>query len=316
MITFVLAFLALLFLLVIFLAGFTARTTRRIDALLPPLGQSIDIDGARIQYVDKGSGPPILMIHGLGAQMRHFTYAMVDRLAPDFRVVVIDRPGSGNSTRAPGSSANVIAQAKLIAHFIDELGLEHPLVVGHSLGGAISLALAVEHPGHVRGLVLISPLTQVQQEIPEMLRVLVIRSPIVRRFLSRTVATPIGILQRDRILVSLFAPDAMPADFATAGGGLLGLRPSQFVSASEDIVALENGVAELTQLVERYQTLAVPVGILYGTGDQLLDHRLHGIHTAGQIPGAHLELIEGGHMLPLTAPDQAVSLVRRIDKLS
>jgi pimeloyl-ACP methyl ester carboxylesterase len=68
--------------------------------------------------------------------------------------------------------------------------------------------------------------------------------------------------------------------------------------------------------VERYAELRLPVGILYGTGDRVLDHRLHGVDIAPKIPGVELELIEGGHMLPLTAPDLVAEFVRKIAKKS
>ena len=317
MIACVAAALAIVLLTGIALAAFTSRTARRIDALLPPPGKFVDIHGAQIHYVEKGSGPPILMIHGLGAQLRHFTYAMMDQLASDYRVIAIDRPGSGNSTRPPGMSASALSQTATVTKFIETLGLERPLVVGHSLGGLISLVLAVGHPELVRGLVLISPFSNMQHEVPLVFRALVIKSAAVRGFVSRTIATPIGIITREKVLGTIFGPEQMPADFPIAGGGLLGLRPTQFLSASEDLVAMTADEAEMPAFVERYRTLNLPVGILYGTEDRVLDHRLHGIKTAAMIPNAELELIEGaGHMLPLTASEQAVAMVRRIDALT
>lgn len=73
---------------------------------------------------------------------------------------------------------------------------------------------------------------------------------------------------------------------------------------------------ELPALVGRYKELRVPVGILYGTGDRVLDHRLHGVEVATMIEGAELELIEGGHMLPLTAPDVVAAFVRKVAERS
>jgi pimeloyl-ACP methyl ester carboxylesterase len=130
--------LALLTLLVAGLVAFTAWTARRIETALPPRGRFLEVDGARLHYLDKGQGPPIVMIHGLGGQMGHFTYALLDRLAREFRVVLIERPGSGHSTRPPGASATLRTQAGTIAKAIRALRLERPLVVGHSLGGAVA----------------------------------------------------------------------------------------------------------------------------------------------------------------------------------
>ncbi len=292
---------------------FTAYTARRVDAALPPLGRFVEVGGSRIHYLDKGRGPTLLLIHGLGASMRVFTHSVLERLAGEFRVVVLERPGSGESTREPQACARVRSQAETVSAFIRALELERPLLVGHSMGGAVALAVALAHPEQVRGLALVAPLANAQGKIPPIFNRLIITSRAVRRLAAWTVATPASILRSAQVLNTLFGPDAVPPDYATKGGGLLGLRPKSFCSASEDLVALEG---ELPALVGRYAELRMPVGILYGTGDRVLDHRLHGVEVASKIEGAELELIEGGHMLPLTAPDVVAEFVRKVAEKS
>ena len=197
------------------LAAFAGLTARRVEAALPPQGRFIDIDGNRIHYLDQGSGPVILMVHGLGGQMRNFTYALVDRLKGRFRVVVMERPGAGYSRRAPGASARLGVQADVVAEFIGALGLGKPLLVGHSLGGALSLAVALEHPEAVSGLALISPLTQPQDSPPKAFAGLYIPSPIVRRLVAWTLAAPLAIRNREAVLSAVFGPEPAPDDFAT-----------------------------------------------------------------------------------------------------
>lgn len=298
---------------VIALVLFTAYTARRVDAALPPLGRFIEIGGARIHYLDRGSGPTLLLIHGLGGTLRTFTHSVLDRLSGEFRVVVMERPGSGESSRDPRACARLDSQAQTVSAFIYALGLDRPVLVGHSLGGAVALAVALDYPEQVRGLALVAPLANVQETVPAIFGRLLITSRTLRRLTAWTVATPSSILRRARVLDTLFGPDPVPPDFATAGGGLLGLRPKSFCAASEDLVAL---IDELPSVVERYPELRLPVGILYGTGDRVLDHRLHGIAVASKIYGAELELIEGGHMLPLTAPELVAELVRRVAQKS
>jgi len=288
------------------LALFTGGIARRVEAALPPQGRFLDVEGARVHYLDVGSGPPIVLIPGLGGHARTYTHSMVARLSHEFRVVVVERPGSGHSPRPHRAPATLNPQADVVAAVIRALGLERPLLVGHSLGGAVALAVAVRHPDLVGGLALISPLTHVQETPPHVFRRMAIRSPVLRWLAARTVATPTAILRRKAALDTLFGPDPVPHDYATNGGGPLSLRPSAFYGASKDLVSVNE---ELPQVIERYPSLQIPVGILYGTGDRVLDYRMHGEAAVGKIPGLHLELVEGGHMLPLTAPDRAAAFV-------
>ncbi len=138
---------------------FTAWTARQAEKKLPPRGRFIEVDGARIHYLDEGTGPTLLLVHGLAGQMHKFTHSLLGKLTRDFRVVVLDRPGSGYSTRPRQASATMSAQARMISRFCQELKLGRPLIVGHSLGGAIALALALDHPEQVAGLALLAPVT-------------------------------------------------------------------------------------------------------------------------------------------------------------
>ncbi len=295
------------------LALFTASVARLVERAVPPLGRVVDIDGTRLHYVDEGSSddaPAILLIHGLGGQMRNFTYALVALLASQHRVIVIDRPGSGYSVRPRGASATLSAQAAVVASFIQALGLTRPTIAGHSLGGALALALALNHPDEVGALALIAPLTQPQDEPPAAFRSIAIRGRLRRWLTAWTVAISASIINSKLVLGTVFGPDTMPSDFPRRGGGLLGLRPSSFYNASTDIV--QCGV-DLPGMVARYGSLALPVGVLYGTADRILDHVANGVALADKIPGLDLELCEGaGHMLPVTAPEQTAAFIKRI----
>jgi pimeloyl-ACP methyl ester carboxylesterase len=137
---------------------------------------------------------------------------------------------------------------------------------------------------------------------------MVIRSPAVRRAVAWTLATPMGMMKAEEALKAVFAPEPVPEDFGTEGGGLLAMRPGNFYASSSDLVDLEG---ELEGMVERYPTLSIPVGILYAPADNLLNSQLHGERTASEIPGATIELVEGGHMLPFTQPELTAAFVRR-----
>jgi pimeloyl-ACP methyl ester carboxylesterase len=308
MIAFLIVVGALIFLILAGLVIFTAVTARRVQLALPPRGKFLDVDGNRIHYLDKGSGPAIVLVHGLGGQMGNFTYALLERLVPDFRVVLIDRPGSGYSTRAPGASARLSSQAETIAHFIRILELDRPLLVGHSLGGAISLAVALNHPESICGLALIAPRTHVRNQVPEVFKPLVIRSKFRRWLIAWTLATPFGIRRGKQNLAAIFKPEPSPPDFRTKGGGLLSLRPRSFYNTSTDLLAAD---IDLPAMVARYSSIKMPISILYGTGDAILEPEVHGVAMTSKVPNLHLELVEGGHMLPITAPDVTAAFIKR-----
>jgi pimeloyl-ACP methyl ester carboxylesterase len=270
-----------------------------VQAAVPALGRFVQVGETRLHVVERGTGPPLVLVHGLGAQLRNFTYALVGHLAVNFRVICIDRPGCGYSTRPAQVPASLTGQADTVAKLLAELGLEKPIIVGHSYGGAVALALAVNHPDSVGALALVAPLTHAQQEAPAAFRDLVISSKRLRKLIAWTIAIPASMLTGRRILDLVFRPDSVPADFATAAGGLLALRPGQFFAASSDLV---NVGEDLPGIEERYSSIRVPVGILFGKNDQILDHAQHGVAMQSKVPGLALSLVDGGHMLPLSAP--------------
>lgn len=297
--------------LVLFFSAFlfTAWMARKVEALVPPSGEFVDVAGTRL-HVRTFAGPPgapaLLLLHGLGGQVAHFTYGLTDLLCAHYRVVAVDRPGNGYSAPA---APDLAAQAALVASLIERLGLVRPLVVGHSLGGAVALALALDHPQHVAGLALLAPLTHTQETVPAVFRALTIESALLRRLVAWTVATPASIRNSRATLDQVFGPDPVPADFALRGGGLLGLRPATFLAASNDLLALR---PRLAQQQARYPGLRLPLHVLYARGDRILDWRLHGQGLVDAVPGATLTLIEGGHMLPLTQPRACADLIAAV----
>lgn len=291
-------------------AAYSKATARKIEKAVPRDGTLIDVDGETLHVVDRGSGPPIVMIHGLGGQIRNFGREMVEELERDFRLILVDRPGSGYSRRAAGTSARLKVQAETIAGLIRKMELGRPLIVGHSLGGALALSLAINHPDTVGGLALITPLTQAQglDSVPPVFKPLIVRSPSVRRALALTLATPMGIMKAEKAMNAIFSPEPVPADFGTEGGGMLAVRPDNFYASSSDLIALEG---ELEPMVPLYPNIDVPVAILFAKSDNVLDAMVHGDRTVRAIPGATLELAEGGHMIPFTQPKISAAFVRR-----
>lgn len=295
-------------------AGYFLLATRRIAAeaerRVPASGRFVEVGGNRIHYVEAGQGRPIVFLHGLGGQLHHFRHPLFDRLSGDFRVIALDRPGSGYSSRAPGFGGRLSEQARVVAGFIDALGLEKPLIVGHSLGGAVALALALDHPRKTAGLALLSPVTHRQDGVPPEFAPLAIRSPLKRRLLAHTIAIPAALRHAPQTLAFVFGPQPASPDYAVAGGGLLGLRPVHFEATVIDFLALED---ELGRYEAKLEQIDVPVGVLFGTADRVINHAEHGLPLAGRIKAFELELLEGvGHMPQFVAPDRVEAFVRRM----
>jgi pimeloyl-ACP methyl ester carboxylesterase len=146
---------------------YSARAARQAEAAVPMDGRLVDAGGTLLHVTEQGEGRPLLLIHGLGAQLRSFAQELVDELARDHRVIRVDRPGSGYSPPLPSRSQHLGDQAEAIAGLIDALGLKRPWLVGHSLGGALSLHVAQRHPDKIAGLALIAPATQPVAQVPE-----------------------------------------------------------------------------------------------------------------------------------------------------
>jgi pimeloyl-ACP methyl ester carboxylesterase len=307
---YVLSLLGLVVLAALLAFLFTVYMARKVEALLPPRGRFVDVPGARLRVRESGASdhgaPAILLVHGLAGQLEHYTFGVTDRLPGGYRIVAVDRPGSGFSTRGPGTQADLGTQAAILAALIEQLKLERPLVVGHSLGGALALALALDHPHRVGALALIAPLTHMQEQVPPVFEGLTILSPLWRHLVAWTLAIPASIRNSRAALEQIFGPEPVPHDFATRGGGLLSLRPGAFLSASDDLRALPDC---LPVQQTRYGELDLPVAILFGKDDRILDPRAHGQALVDKVAGARLELIEGGHMLPLTNPEATAAFI-------
>lgn len=287
----------------------TRRIAAEAERMVPPSGKFIDIDGNRIHYVEKGAGRPILFIHGLGAQLHQFRSTLFDKIE-GYRLIAIDRPGSGYSERVAGATGGLSEQALVVRHFIEALRLERPLVVGHSLGGAVALTLAVEHPQCLSGLALLSPYTHHTGAIAPEFAALYIPSPLKRRLIAETVAVPATQKHAQETLAFVFGPQSAPANYMTEGGGWLGLRPSHFYATSTDIVAIGNDYPRVQQ---KFGEIELPVGILFGTADRVLDYQKHGVEMVGRIPDLDLELAEGvGHMPQFSTTVQTAAFVKRM----
>ena len=130
---------------------------RRAEHRYPPGGKFITVDRVRLHYIERGAGPVIVLLHGNGTMARYFVLSgVLDLLAKDHRVIAFDRPGFGFSERPRGRIWTAEAQAALLHKALLGIEVTQAVVVGHSWGTLVALALALREPADVAGLVLLS----------------------------------------------------------------------------------------------------------------------------------------------------------------
>ncbi|CAN5549910.1 hypothetical protein BH11MYX1_BH11MYX1_11420 [soil metagenome] len=112
----------------------------------------VDVDGIHVRYREAGSGPAVVMIHGYGASLESWA-GVAPAVAAHHRVIAIDLKGFGWTSRPEGDYSPA-AQAALVWHVLDKLGVDDVAIVGHSWGASVSLAIAVQHPERVRRVAL------------------------------------------------------------------------------------------------------------------------------------------------------------------
>ncbi|MBV9892246.1 MAG: alpha/beta fold hydrolase, partial [Rhizobacter sp.] len=114
-------------------AAWVARRARRAERAQPPEGRILHLDGVRLHVVERGEGPPVVLIHGNLVTHRDFDASgIVERLARTHRVIAFDRPGYGHSSRPRDRLWTPSAQAALLHAALRRLGVERPVIVGHS----------------------------------------------------------------------------------------------------------------------------------------------------------------------------------------
>ena len=298
------------------LAAMTAYNiyrARKAEREHPPTGRFVTVDGVRLHYIEKGEGPPVVLLHGNVVTAEDFrTSGVLDLLARRHRVIAFDRPGFGYSDRPHGSAWSARAQADLLRGALVVLGINRPVVLGHSWGAAVALALALNHPDDVRGLVLLSG-----YYYPTLRADVLLSSPpaipILGDLLRFSISPLLGKLMQPLLLKGMFAPLPVPASFATGSTPDMSLRPGQIRAESQDGVAMIPGAIAMRH---RYQELTMPVVIMAGTKDRVVNakqpRRLH-----AQIPHSILRLVPGvGHMLHYAVPEQVAEAIEEAGGLA
>ena len=187
--------------------------TRLTKRRHPPQGAFMEVDGVRLHYSDRGEGSPVVLIHGNAVSGDDWnTSGVAGLLLRSHRVIIFDRPGFGYSGRPRGHFWTAAQQAELLYNALRQLGVERPVVVGHSWGTIVALALAERHQADVAGLVLLSGYYFWTLR-PDVLLAVAGALPVLGDVLHHTVSPLLGWLQTPLVKWAIFSPARVPAKF-------------------------------------------------------------------------------------------------------
>ena len=294
-------------------AVITLIGTRLIERAHRPRGRFIDAGGSPQHVIEVGAStapdaPPVVVLHGAGANLEDMYLALAGPLAGRHRVIFVDRPGQGFSSRKAGQGRTPSDQAAVLRELFDALGVRRAIVVGHSWGGTLALAFALDYPARVAGLVLVAPPTH-----PGLWRLSwlnkLLAGPLGWLF-ACTLAFPVGtplIWPGSR---AAFQPQTMPEGYVRNSAATLVMRPKTLMANWADVGCLE---AFLEQQAERYGSLAAPTIFLVGDRDPLVPPARHGEKLVAAAPRVKLVVLPGfGHMLHHAAADRVVAAVEEL----
>ncbi|HEX8166750.1 MAG TPA: alpha/beta hydrolase [Beijerinckiaceae bacterium] len=302
----------------LFLCGALATffITRAIEARYPPAGRFVAVAGGRLHAVEtapQGREPEatVLLLHGASGSSGDPILALGERLARRFRVIAVDRPGSGWSDRVGGAeAASPATQARVIREAMEKLGVGRAIVVGHSWSGALALTLALDHAPMVAGLVLLSPVSHPWPGGGVSWYYGPTTFPVLGRLLTWTLTTPAGLLLMRPTLAAVFAPQQPPPDYLDRSRAPLVLRPKAFRANAEDVAGLYAFVSAQSR---RYGAIRTPTVIVSGSADTIVWTSLHSRSLEREIPGARLVVLPGvGHMPHHAAPDLVASEIEAL----
>jgi len=285
------------------------RNTERVEADNPPQGRFIEVQGVRLHFTEHGdaSSPPLVLLHGNGAMATEMELSgLVERAARRYRVLVFDRPGYGYSERPEGRLYTPENQAALLLDALQQLGVERPIVLGHSWGAMVATAMGVARPEALRALVLVSgyytPSARLDvfwESVPAI--------PVLGTLLRNTVSPLFGRLLWPLMVRRIFWPAPTAPAFKERYPVWMSLRPKQLQASAAEAAMM---IPESVRLMRRVAEIQLPVVIVAGESDVLLltawqSRRLH-----DRMPASRLHVVpHAGHMVHHTDPDAVLDAI-------
>ena len=284
---------------------------RRAAARNPPAGRLIEIDGVQLHYVEKGTGPTVVLLHGNGAMVEDFRISgLFDTLSRSYRVVAFDRPGYGHSERPRGRAWTPQEQSQVIQKALLELGVSRATVIGHSWGALVALSLALDFPHVVRGLVLVSgyyfPSVRLDAALLGVPAV-----PGLGDLLRYTISPVLGRAIAWPLIRRTFSPADLPPRFRACFPVEMTLRPSQIRASAQEALTMVGAAAAISR---RYRELDLPIVLLAGAGDRIVSVRKQAVRFQQEVRHTELHVLPGlGHMLHHAAPQRVLQAVETIN---
>jgi pimeloyl-ACP methyl ester carboxylesterase len=278
---------------------------RKAESEHPPRGGFVAIGGVPLHFLERGHGRPVVLLHGNMTMAEEIAASgLLDLTAERYRTVAFDRPGYGYSDRTRDRVWTPAAQADLLHEAFRQLGLERPIVVGHSFGTVVALELALRHPEAVGALVLLSgyyfPTARI--DVPLLAPPAI---PVVGDVLRHTVSPLLGRLGWPGLGRLLFGPAPVTPGFDALKGMML--RPSQIRASASESAMLVPMVAGLQH---RYQELTMPVVIGAGADDRYIGTEAQSVRLHRLLPRSELRVLpDAGHMVHHTAPREALAAI-------
>lgn len=266
--------------------------TADAERLYPPIGKFVDVEGQRVHYWESGQGQPVILIHGASGNLRDFTFDIAPALARTHRVIAFDRPGFGFTDRGAERGWDPAVQARTLYLASRKIGIENPIVVGHSWGGAVALSWALQYPGDTLGIIPVSGVSMPYKGAAQVFGALGLDGVIVGAYSAymKRVAASGGI---DRFIARVFRPLEPPPGYLSYVGAPLALREATVDANSQDIQYVNDA---LVRMAPDYSAMKPKVEIIHGEKD-FISASHHAVPLARIIPGARLTIMPGvGHM--------------------
>lgn len=292
------------------LAAVNIFATRRAERRTPPLGRLLEVDGNRVHVVERGTGSPVVLIHGNGSLAQDWLASgVVERLAARHRVLIVERPGFGYTTRSRDRVWTPRVQAGLIRRALDQLGVGPATIVGHSWGTLVALAHALDYPEQTRAIALLSGY-YFWTVRPDAILFGGPAVPGLGDVMRYTISPPLGLAMLPLMLRLIFRPAPMTERFREGVPADMMLRPSQIRASAGDNLILGPGAEALRA---RLGELACPVLLMTSEADRIVSRATHTDRLAKRLPDAeHIVVPHAGHMIQHIAPDMVADAVLRL----